>query len=66
MVHDRGTVGAGEIAEAVSDPKRAKVFAERIGDLIRQNPPTNERVRARVCARALRDTELGKTNHTFS
>lgn len=50
----RGTVGAGEIAEAISDPERAKIFAARIGDLVKENPPTNERV-----------SELELLTHTY-
>lgn len=41
----RGTIGAGEIVEAISDPKRAATFATRLGDLIKENPATDERVR---------------------
>lgn len=40
----RGTIGAGEIAEAISDPKRAATFAARVRDLIKENPATDERV----------------------
>eukprot|EP00752_Nemacystus_decipiens_P012081 g10711.t1 len=39
----RGTIGAGEIAEAISDPERAKNFVKRVGDLIKENPPTDDR-----------------------
>eukprot|EP00903_Cladosiphon_okamuranus_P008352 g8033.t1 len=41
----RGTIGAGEIAEAISDPERAQTFVKRIGDLIRANPATDERAK---------------------
>lgn len=40
----RGTVGVGEIIEALSDPARAKTFASRIGELIK-DAKVNERVR---------------------
>lgn len=41
----RGTIGAGEIVEAISDPKRATAFAARLRDLIKANPATDDRVR---------------------
>ncbi|CAN0249624.1 unnamed protein product [Pylaiella littoralis] len=39
----RGSVGAGEIAEAISDPEEAKIFARRVGDIIAANFESNER-----------------------
>lgn len=46
---NRGTVGAGEIIEAVSSPGEAKIFAGRLSDLIQANFKGNERVRKNVC-----------------
>lgn len=40
----RGTVGVGEIVEALADPARAKTFVSRIGELIK-DAKVNERVR---------------------
>lgn len=39
----RGTVGIGEIVEALSDPARAKTFASRISELVK-DARVNERV----------------------
>ena len=40
----RGTVGIGELIEALSEPSRAKTFATRISALIK-DAKVNERVR---------------------
>lgn len=41
--HRRGQVGLGEIAEALSDPRHARIFAQRISELIK-DAAVNERV----------------------
>ena len=44
----RGTLGAGEIVEALSSPERAKTFVNRVSNLVKANPPTKERVSVRI------------------
>ncbi|CAM9988636.1 unnamed protein product [Ectocarpus sp. 4 AP-2014] len=39
----RGSLGAGEIMEALTDPEKAKTFATRVRDLIRANSSIDER-----------------------
>ena len=43
--YSRGTIGTGEVLEALTEPAKAKNFATRIDELIGK-AKTNERVRA--------------------
>lgn len=43
----RGTIGAGEVIEAIRDPEKAENFAQRIDELIGQAAAENERVSGR-------------------
>lgn len=44
----RGTVGLGEVIEALNDPEKAPNFAQRVNELINGEEGTNERVRKNV------------------